>query len=326
MQKSLAPVLAGKPEAYAPGRGRMPEARFAKGGAARVQDDASPKVRFAAYASRQLRAVPPLLFTGVLATALFIGWRINEEGHLTAESGIGYWLGIVGSLAMLTLLLYPLRKRLGQARWLGSTPTWFRIHMMLGMIGPALILVHCNFRAGSLNSTVALVAMLLVAGSGIAGRYLYGRIHMGLYGRKARVQEMLADCGFLNEAIGAELPAGAKIVAALEAHAARSMAASLPARLFLQKARSRRLRRKLVRDARRVIAEQSGEHGWSRRDQRRRVAHVRQHLGLYFSAVDKAATFGIYDRLFAAWHIAHLPMFLLLVIAAIVHVVAVHLY
>jgi hypothetical protein len=266
------------------------------------------------------------LFSGLLVTALFIGWRINEEGHLAAESGIGYWLGIVGSLAMLALLLYPLRKRFGHARWLGSTSTWFRMHMMLGMIGPALILVHCNFRAGSLNSTVALVAMLLVAGSGIAGRYLYGRIHMGLYGRKARLQEILADCGFLNQAIGAELPEGAKIVAALEAHAARSMAASLPARFFLQKGRSRRLRRKLVRDVRRVVTERGAEHGWSGRDQRRRVAQVRQHLGLYFSAVDKATTFGIYDRLFAAWHVAHLPMFLLLVIAAIVHVIAVHLY
>ncbi len=326
MQKLLTPELAGDVEAHAPGRGLDHAARNARGGAARSHAHTSPKARFAAYATRRLRAVPPLLFTGLLAAALFIGWRINEEGHLTAESGIGYWLGIVGSLAMLALLLYPLRKRLGQARWLGSTPSWFRLHMMLGMIGPALILVHCNFRAGSLNSTVALVAMLLVAGSGIAGRYFYSRIHMGLYGRKARVQEILADCGFLNEAIGAELPASARIVAALEVHAARSMAASLPARLFLQKGRSRRLRRKLVRDVRRVIAEQGGEHGWSGRDQRRRVAHVRQHLGLYFSAVDKAATFGVYDRLFAAWHIAHLPMFLLLVIAAIVHVVAVHLY
>lgn len=326
MQKSLAPELTGNFVAYEAGHRREAAARNATAGATRSHSHVSLSNRFAAYATRQLRAVPPLIFTGLLGMAMFIGWRINEEGHLTAESGIGYWLGIVGSLAMLALLLYPLRKRLGQTRWLGSVASWFRLHMMLGMIGPALILVHCNFKAGSLNSTVALVAMLLVAGSGIAGRYFYGRIHMGLYGRKVRVQEILSDCSVLNEAIGAELPAGERIVAALETHAARSMAAGLPARLLLQKGRSRRLRRKLVRDARRVIAEQGASYGWSRREQRQRVTHVREHLGLYFSAVDKAATFGVYDRLFAAWHIAHLPMFLLLVIAAIVHVVAVHLY
>lgn len=284
------------------------------------------KGRFASYATRRLAAAPPLVFCGILGVALFVGWRVNDEGHLTAESGIGYWLGIAGSLAMLALLLYPLRKRLGPQWWLGSIASWFRLHMMLGLVGPALILVHCNFKAGSLNSTVALIAMLLVAGSGIAGRYFYGRIHMGLYGRKARVQEILGDCGALHGALGAELPAGERIVAALEAHAARSMAASLPARFLLQRGRSRRLRRKLVGEGRRLIGEQAAQCGWSRREQRRRLVTLREHLSLYFSAVDKAATFTIYDRLFATWHVAHLPMFLLLVIAAIVHVIAVHLY
>lgn len=326
MQKSLAPELTGDLASYAPGQGRAAARPQRRNEDTRGGRPGSREARFTAYAAQKLRAVPPLVFTAVLAAALFIGWRINEEGHLTAESGIGYWLGIAGSLAMLALLLYPLRKRLGPVRWIGSIASWFRLHMMLGLIGPALILVHCNFKAGSLNSTVALVAMLLVAGSGIVGRYFYGRIHMGLYGRKARVEEILGDCGSLHDAIGAELPAGERIIAALEAHAARSLAAGLPARFLLQRGRSRRLRRKLVRDARLLIGEQGAQRGWSRREQRRRVAQVREHLGLYFSAVDKAATFGIYDRLFAAWHIAHLPMFLLLVIAAIVHVVAVHLY
>lgn len=326
MQKSLSPKLAGGSDAYAADHSRAISTRNATAGITRAHTRASLPAGFAAYASRQLAVIPPLIFMSLLAIALFVGWRVNEEGHLTAESGIGYWLGIFGSLAMLALLLYPLRKRLGQARWLGSIPFWFRLHMMLGLIGPALILVHCNFKAGSLNSTVALVAMLMVAGSGIAGRYFYSRIHMGLYGRKARVREILADCTSLNEAIGTDLPAGEEFVAALEAHAARSMAASMPARFLLQKGRSRRLRRRLLRDARRHIAAHGASYGWSHREQRRRASHVRQHLGLYFAAVDKAATFGIYERMFAAWHVAHLPMFLLLVIAAIVHVVAVHLY
>ena len=53
---------------------------------------------------------------------------------------------------------------------------------------------------------------------------------------------------------------------------------------------------------------------------------VRKLLGQYFAAVNRAAAFAFYERLFALWHVLHLPFFILLVLAAIVHVIAVHLY
>jgi len=88
-----------------------------------------------------------------------IGWRDSEEGHLTPESGLSYWLGIGGASAMLLLLLYPLRKRMKALRGFGRLSAWFRIHMLLGVVGPALILFRCNFKLGSLNSNVALFSM-----------------------------------------------------------------------------------------------------------------------------------------------------------------------
>jgi hypothetical protein len=42
--------------------------------------------------------------------------------------------------------------------------------------------------------------------------------------------------------------------------------------------------------------------------------------------VRNTATLGVYERLFALWHVLHVPLFILLVITAIIHVVAVHLY
>jgi hypothetical protein len=46
----------------------------------------------------------------------------------------------------------------------------------------------------------------------------------------------------------------------------------------------------------------------------------------YFAAVNRAAAFAFYERLFALWHILHMPLFVLLILAAIVHVVGAHLY
>ena len=68
------------------------------------------------------------------------------------------------------------------------------------------------------------------------------------------------------------------------------------------------------------------QRGWSWRVRRKRVRDVRKLLRQYFAAVNKAAAFAFYERLFALWHVLHMPLFILLVLAAIVHVVAVHLY
>ena len=70
---------------------------------------------------------------------------------------------------MLFLLLYPAGKKWKFMQRIGLTRHWFRIHIVLGLVGPLLVLYHCNFKLGSTNSTVALTSMLVVAVSGIIG-------------------------------------------------------------------------------------------------------------------------------------------------------------
>jgi hypothetical protein len=58
-----------------------------------------------------------------------------------------------------------------------------------------------KFQARLINDSVAFVAVLVVATSGIVGRYFYSQIHRGLYGRKAAVGK-LSDA----EALGFTVP------------------------------------------------------------------------------------------------------------------------
>ena len=89
------------------------------------------------------------------AAAVLFGWWITRTTALVdTEQGLGYWLGIAGASLMATLLLYPLRKRWRPMQMLGATRHWFRMHMIFGVLGPVLILYHCNFSLGSLNDTV----------------------------------------------------------------------------------------------------------------------------------------------------------------------------
>lgn len=286
---------------------------------------------FSQYRVRLWPKVPPLLFGIAVVVALWVGWLNRDDNGLTPLSGVGYWLGIVGSSFMLLLLLYPLRKRIKALRAIGSVGFWFRSHMLLGVFGPVLILFHANFKLGSINSNAALVSMLVVAISGVVGRYLYGKIHLGMYGRKAEVREILADAEALKQAIGADLPIADRVVEQLSAFAQLGTAAPKSVvtgllRLPVVSVRASVVRMRLIADARRAITVEGKRLGWPRKVRRRRLARVTELVTLHVAAIKKAAAFAFYERLFALWHVFHLPLFFLLVIAAIVHIYAAHFF
>ena len=93
-------------------------------------------------------SIIPKIFTVAVVVALWIGWLNRDDNGLTPVSGVGYWLGIAGSSLMLLLLLYPLRKRMRSLRALGTVTFWFQAHMILGVLGPVLVLWHANFSLG----------------------------------------------------------------------------------------------------------------------------------------------------------------------------------
>lgn len=296
-----------------------------------VTSPARRRSHFAHYLTHPGKVIIPLVFSAALTAILIAGFINRNEGHLTPEHGLGYWLGIIGGSSMLLLLLYPLRKRIKVFRLIGGVTFWFRFHMILGLVGPALVLFHCNFQLGSLNSNVALIAMLIVAGSGVVGRYLYTKIHLGLYGRKAAVREILADAAAITRLLGDGVPAAGRIVEELNSFGTRAMTLRTGVlgsfwSMATLTMRARTVRRRLSGEARSLIRREGKRHGWSRRIRRERLAATAELITLHLAAVRKAGAFAFYERLFALWHVLHLPLFILLLLAAVVHVVAVHFY
>ncbi len=272
----------------------------------------------------------PVTVLGLTAILIY-GWLNSAQRHLTPETGTGYYLGIIGSVMMLALLLYPLRKRLQAMRSFGSVRFWFRLHMLLGVTGPALILLHSNFSLGSFNSTVALVTMLIVAGSGFIGRFLYSRIHKGLYGRRAHVREILDDASAFKSAIFTDNPNASSVLQALQEHEMRRLSQSAGLiqslwRVLTGKLASAGLRRRLKINIYAMIDQRSAHEGWNRSTRTAWLKAYRGHIDNYFQAVARAEAFVVCERLFSLWHMLHLPLFIILVLAALVHVTAVHLY
>ena len=232
---------------------------------------------------------------------------------------------------MLLLILYPLRKRFRILHGLGRVASWFRIHMVLGILGPTMIILHSNFKIGSLNSRLALFTMLVVVASGIVGRYLYSQVHKGLYGSRAEARDILADAEALKRQLGIDLAGSTSIFAGLEEFNARvsetpkSAMGGLWAALTIG-SRVRRTRRQMFRLTDQALSAHASQNGWSRRQKRERLNIFREHMRIYFAAVKKAQKLALFERLFALWHVLHMPLFVLLVITVVIHIVAVHLY
>jgi len=267
----------------------------------------------------------------LISVFLAAGWLLKDLNLITPEQGTGYWLGIVGGSLMLSLLLYPLRKKVRFLHRLGSTRRWFRMHMILGLLGPLLILYHCNFQLGSFNSRVALYCMLLVAISGIVGRHFYAAIHRGLYGRKltlGELQKELATSAEKSHGLATLMP---KLVARLDhlceelqgdkvtnslgiRRSIRWLAIHPFTRLSLHWTARRELRLAAVRFE--VVA----------RDQKRLKRTTSRFIRDYTKLMTRVAKFTVYERLFAVWHVLHLPIFFVMVLSALTHVLAVHMY
>ena len=101
------------------------------------------------HEARRLRAAPVRWDSGVgIAAALALGASltiVGADARYTPGSGLGYGLGLCGGLMMLALLIYPLRKSVAALHAWGPIKYWFRAHMILGVVGPLMILFHSTF-------------------------------------------------------------------------------------------------------------------------------------------------------------------------------------
>ncbi|MEN6587262.1 MAG: hypothetical protein ABFE02_14575 [Sulfuricella sp.] len=262
---------------------------------------------------------------------LGMAWLVAFGDLFKPGSDLGYNLGLAGGLMMLSLLLYPLRKRVRALDRLGRMDSWFRYHMFMGMGGPLLILFHSTFRTGSMNGSIALYAMLLVALSGMVGRFVYRHIHNGLYGRELTLSELEAEFKTRQESIGSVFSLQPDIEKRLKEFHQLAFAElhSSPRRVWrfmtlLHK--GKKLSRSVRHDAKKVLAAEAKKQNWPYAQLMLNYSLAKRHIDDYIYAIIRLAQLSSWVKLFSLWHVAHVPFIYLLVFSGIAHVVAVHLY
>jgi hypothetical protein len=270
----------------------------------------------------------------IITVMMVIGFFISKIDLYKPGDNVGYNIGLVGGLMMLTLLFYPVRKRVRFMRNWGLLPTWFKWHMVFGILGPALIMFHSTFTIRSINAGVALVCMMLVSGSGIFGRFFYTKIHFGLYGRQVSFDQLHASLeggkdvksifsfapeiqqrliGFRDGAL--KLGMGRKVLKPWD-----FMIISFRA-LRLSYALPRKLEDAMYSDA---LGKNWNDAQLKRLDEL--YFQNREFIENYIATLKEIAQFSTYERLFSLWHIFHVPLVYMLVFSAVWHVIAVHMY
>lgn len=293
---------------------------------------ASTANRFAAAApSRATPSARARLLLPAVVALLATAWLFSRHTSYTPGSALGYNLGLAGGIALLLVFLYPLRKRLRFMHAWGASKGWFALHMACGILAPFLILAHSKFQIGSINAGVALASMLLVAASGIVGRFIYVRIHHGLYGTRMTLAQLQAEVGLSTDKLRSKLAFAPRVEQWLRhfqtAAIARPRNVVHGAWLFLSLgARARWVRRRCIREFARVYRMHARAFSWDAAAQRRHLAGGKAFIEDFVHSVQRVAQFSRYERLFALWHVLHVPLVWIMLLSAIAHVVAVHAY
>ena len=252
----------------------------------------------------------------LFAAMSWLGWVVAHGRYYKPGDDFGYNLGLVGSLMMLALLTYTLRKNLRFARNWGQLKYWFFFHMFCGIVGPILVIFHSGFHLNSVNATVAFACMLIVASSGFIGRYAYVRIHKGMSGSLHSLNELRDELTDSQNIIFSELKLYPKVISILESFNQYALVFNpglfgktlrfflLPFYRQLAKFRAKRLLPTKSREARRLNL----------------------FVEDYLYGTERFSQFKIFERIFSLWHVVHIPLVYLLVGTAIWHVIAVHMY
>lgn len=142
-----------------------------------------------------------ILAAGALAALVWPDWRyyllapsqrpLHAHHAIWRPSGFGgLSFGIAGAVLIFLNLTYLLRKRLLAVSWLGALRSWMAFHVFTGLVGAALILFHSAFQPRSALGTLGFAGLLIVAVTGLIGRYIYARAPRSLEGRELELEEI----------------------------------------------------------------------------------------------------------------------------------------
>jgi hypothetical protein len=236
---------------------------------------------------------------------------------LRPAGDVGHGLGIAGSaLVGVGIMLYSGRKRTRVLQGRGPMRTWLNVHIYLCLTGPVLVTFHSTLKLHGLASW-SYWSMMIVAGSGIVGRWLYQQFPRTIKGAEMGLDEVREEQTTAREILARAHAHAPAALAAADAFADRAVARirsrgalTLPwlvADDILRPFRLAALHGRLQRVGRLPRAEATAI-----------VALVKEQVTL----ARRIAFLGLFRQLFHYWHVTHLVFFIAMIVFLVMHVAA----
>jgi hypothetical protein len=267
-----------------------------------------------------LAALLPVNVVGLAYYAAPMAQRVRSPMHawLRPSGYLGQSFGIVAFVLFLFLYLYPLRKRVRALAFTGSIARWLDVHIAAGLLMPLLGAMHASWRFQGLVG-LGYLSLLVVALSGIVGKYLYVRIPRSRSGLEMSLEEVDRRRRELLRRIVAATGLEASEVESLldgpkESGTRRGVLGGLLAMVAGDLARARAVRRLKAR-----IRASRGAHRLSRAALREVTRLARREVAL----TQQRRMLDTTQRIFGYWHVVHRPFSATAFVAVTIHVVVV---
>jgi hypothetical protein len=248
----------------------------------------------------------------------------SPQHDLLKPSGVvGLKLGIFGVLLFCGIFVYPLRKKWRWLQSIGTTKHWLDFHLVMGITAPWIIALHSSFRFNGFAG-LAFWTMLMVALSGIVGRYLYAQIprrvnsaELSLKDSVELQQYLVRELAEQSHFTQAELAPLLRVPRAERAHKINALL-SLCYMIAIDLARPFRvasLRRSSLTPMETVMS-LGGILRSNRADLELVIALARSHAALNKRIVFLSQA----QNIFRLWHVIHRPFSITFIVFAIIHI------
>ncbi len=169
------------------------------------------KAQIEARSRRRLALTLFLLGLSMIVALLMIGqeyyWLpvelrpLSPLHSLLKPSGLwGHGVGVGATTFMMANFLYALRKRWKRLKGTASIRTWLTLHMFVGIMSPLVIAFHAAFLVNNLLAVWTWVALSVVVGTGIFGRFLFSFVPAQA-GKVLQVNELREQVGEMTRVI-----------------------------------------------------------------------------------------------------------------------------
>ncbi|TAN61399.1 hypothetical protein EPN18_06740 [bacterium] len=267
-------------------------------------------------------SVTELSMPALSILSLVHGYGYLKSYPIVYEPNKGIWhmLGWTGSLMMVVMMLYSVRKRLAVMNSLGTLRHWLSGHMFLGILGPLLVTLHTTFKLNGIITT-SFWCMITTMVFGIVGRYIYIQVPRSITGAELGVQDIDRIVDNLNEQLHRHLNNAdlTHLFNAISVPYDKARQVSPLTALFLMVKTDIENIFKISR-LRSMLKKHYGALHWRIREE------IEELLKKKAALIRRRNFFDASHRLLHYWHVFHVPLAVVMFLIMFIHIIVYYIF